>query len=71
MLKFGSGCHGNKNPFNSMKTEVRVARWGKVWESMSKETFSSFHFCLVMENHKLEGYITEKIMNAFVGGCIP
>lgn len=33
--------------------------------------FSRYRFCLVMENKNWQGYITEKIMNAFLGGCIP
>lgn len=35
------------------------------------EMFAKYKFCLVMENTNQEGYITEKILNAFLGGCIP
>jgi Glycosyltransferase family 10 (fucosyltransferase) C-term len=30
-----------------------------------------FRYCLVMENTVSSGYITEKIVNAFLGGCVP
>jgi len=33
--------------------------------------FSSYKFCLVLEHELAPGYITEKILNAFVAGCIP
>ena len=42
-----------------------------MWKTMNKDAFRHYRFCLVLENHYLEGYITEKIMNAFGGGCIP
>lgn len=37
----------------------------------NEETTKNFRFCLVMENTYKMGYITEKIYNAFSGGCIP
>jgi hypothetical protein len=33
--------------------------------------FHEYKYCLVMENTAMDGYITEKIMNAFLGGCLP
>lgn len=33
--------------------------------------YSHYKYCLVMENTKLSGYITEKIILAYMGGCIP
>ena len=35
------------------------------------QIFTKFQFCLVMENTNHEGYITEKILNAYLGGCLP
>ena len=35
------------------------------------DTFSKFQFCLVMENVKRDGYITEKLLLAYLGGCLP
>jgi hypothetical protein len=33
--------------------------------------YRQYRFCLVMENSISPGYITEKILNAFLGGCVP
>ena len=38
---------------------------------MNYKLFQRYRFCLVMENRAKEGYITEKLINAFIGGCIP
>ena len=71
-LEYGSKCLGNKkNLTNVVRTDIRLQKWEGMWNDMNKDTFNHFRFCLVMENHDLEGYITEKIMNAFMGGCIP
>jgi hypothetical protein len=34
-------------------------------------TYHDYKYCLVMENTAQDGYITEKIVNAFLGGCMP
>lgn len=33
--------------------------------------YSHYKYCLVMENTEMSGYITEKIILAYLGGCIP
>lgn len=33
--------------------------------------FHEYKYCLVMENTFMDGYITEKILNAYLGGCLP
>ena len=57
-----------KNLTNIVKTVSfrGRGRWNNNWKLYNK-----FRFCFVMENKYLEGYITEKIMMAFAGGCIP
>ena len=37
----------------------------------SNQVYSNYRFALVMENTLRDGYITEKIVNAFIGGAIP
>jgi hypothetical protein len=37
----------------------------------NRDLFRDYRFCLVLENALVEGYITEKILNAFLGGCVP
>lgn len=38
---------------------------------MNFKGYHEYRFCLVMENTKMDGYVTEKILLAFLGGCIP
>ena len=33
--------------------------------------FENYKYCLVMENTKVDGYIAEKLLLAFLGGCLP
>lgn len=40
------------------------------WQS-NHDLFRDYRFCLVLENALVKGYITEKILNAFLGGCVP
>lgn len=40
------------------------------WAGNSR-LYRDYRFCLVMENEAIAGYITEKILNAFLAGCIP
>ena len=71
-LEYGSTCLGHKkNLTNVRRTDIRLQKWSTMWRTMNKDLFHHYRFCLVMENQYLEGYITEKIMNAFIGGCIP
>lgn len=50
-------------------TEIRSKK-PKSWR-WNYLLFSKYRFALVMENTKQDGYITEKIINAFLAGCIP
>lgn len=69
-LEFGGKCNGNmKNLPNVVKSDLpfgKLNQYSQNWKMMR-----NYRFCLVMENSYVEGYITEKIMNAFAGGCIP
>ncbi|KAG7364483.1 glycosyltransferase family 10 fucosyltransferase [Nitzschia inconspicua] len=33
--------------------------------------FQRYKYCLTMENVQQKGYITEKLLNAYLGGCLP
>mmetsp|Transcript_13214 Transcript_13214/g.23970 ORF Transcript_13214/g.23970 Transcript_13214/m.23970 type:complete len:457 (-) Transcript_13214:64-1434(-) len=46
--------------------EIAATNWGN-----NRFLFRPYRFCLVMENVRLDGYMTEKIYNAFHAGCIP
>lgn len=46
--------------------DTKVYNWAENYK-----VFQNYRYCLVMENRKLPGYMTEKILMAFLGGCIP
>jgi hypothetical protein len=53
---------------------VGTTRYNELHPTSWKENarlFRQYRFCMVMENSVARGYITEKIINAFLGGCIP
>jgi hypothetical protein len=35
------------------------------------QLYHNYKYCLVMENTNLQGYVTEKLLNGFMGGCLP
>jgi hypothetical protein len=53
---------------------VGTARYHELHPSSWKENprlFRQYRFCMVMENSVARGYITEKITQCLLGGCIP
>jgi len=61
------GCRGKSG---NATIELRRSQRKNTWSS-NRDIFRKYRFCLVMENENLYGYITEKIINAFLGGCLP
>ncbi|KAL7566283.1 hypothetical protein ACA910_013612 [Epithemia clementina (nom. ined.)] len=54
---------------------IRESPWAPIkgkenWMS-NYNSYRRYRFCLVMENTKKGGYITEKIVVAFLSGCVP
>lgn len=41
------------------------------FESNYKTIYTRYKYCLVMENRKKDGYITEKLVHALLAGCLP
>lgn len=49
------------------------------WKNNDRNTFPSnyetiytrYKYCLVMENTKMDGYVTEKLLHGLLGGCMP
>lgn len=57
-------CHGS-HPGTQRKIDG-------TWESDALiEAYKNYKFVFAMENRKVPGYVTEKIMNAFYSGAIP
>ncbi len=61
----GGKCHGSSANFTELPTH-RHTYWAH-----THNIYSDFKFGLVMENTRQSGYITEKILSAFVGGTVP
>ena len=64
-LEYGATCHGKRENLKN------VVKYNMLPHGLPFDDFSYFRFCFVLENRRHEGYITEKIINAFLGGCIP
>jgi hypothetical protein len=69
----GGNCDGSAgdvvpNAANIVQApgHVRNAQWRE-----NHKVFGTYRYCLVLEKRNAEGYISEKILNAFLGGCIP
>jgi Glycosyltransferase family 10 (fucosyltransferase) C-term len=55
---------------NKLLTSKVSTNFSSSWE-MNDVVFRDYRFCLVMENENAQGYVTEKILMAFLAGCIP
>jgi len=62
----GAGVEGNKS--NRIKASVHITRDKR---DLNPSFYGEYRYCLVMENQKVPGYISEKIVFAYLGGCIP
>ena len=72
LITCGNKCCGLSTKNNASNTIVqRVGRAARGHYYTNDALFRHYRFCLVMENTVKPGYITEKIINAFMGGCIP
>ena len=65
-IKFGGQCSVSSP--NAQKVIMPNAR-DEHWENW--RIYKDYKYCLVMENTKISGYVSEKILLAFLGGCIP
>ena len=63
----GRSPNGDNSNLTKVRTNVNIRNW---WDNM--KLYSDYRFCVVLE-HAVDhsAYITEKIMMAFIGGCIP
>ncbi|KAL7568281.1 hypothetical protein ACA910_022620 [Epithemia clementina (nom. ined.)] len=58
-------------PSNTVPSPWPPKRGHGHWLGNAESSYQHYRFCLVLENKKKDGYITEKIVLAFVAGCIP
>lgn len=64
LKRHANGCHGRGDCYNN------YAKIGGSWSNVA-DALTEYTFALVMENKMESGYITEKILNAYLGGSIP
>jgi hypothetical protein len=67
-VHFGGTCHVRARNATPMPSDITTRREHFTW---NHRIFHHYRYCLVMESFKIDGYITEKILNAFWGGCLP
>jgi len=58
--------NGSRTNLQKVQNGIGLMNW---WDNT--KLFSKYRFCFVMEHSKSPAYITEKIIMAFIGGCIP
>jgi len=71
-VHYGGSCKGRVvgRPIpNATRAPFRAKGKGE-W-AFNKDIFPDYRFALVMENSVGDGYISEKIINAFLGGAVP
>lgn len=62
------GCHAGGGCCNNIKLKNDK---GRSQFTRNEDLFMNYKFVLCMENKSFPGYITEKILNAYLGGAIP
>jgi hypothetical protein len=72
-VEYAGRCHGNTNLIKAIPTTL-IERYPTIsrknlWDNW--KLYRHYQFCLVFENSKSEGYISEKLLLAFLGGCLP
>jgi hypothetical protein len=70
---FGGKCNGGGGDAETPMTNRTFAKSGVTLNNWKDNVgfYSKYRFCLVMEHINEESYMTEKILMAFLGGCIP
>lgn len=77
-LHYSGKCRGIKGSDKTLMKKFRESNNTKLFKGTKRTEYllnrkinNAFRFCLVFENKNIDGYVTEKILNAFAGGCIP
>ena len=71
-VEYAGHCQGDHRYGNNANiiAAPRAGGGNRKW-MQNNLYFTPYRFALVMENDNAPGYITEKILNAFLAGCIP
>jgi len=71
LVHYAGPCHGNEEGIGDRKLPSPYEMDRNEGANNNFKIFSNFRFSLVMENQNAAGYISEKILNAFLGGTVP
>ncbi|CAB9527238.1 Glycosyltransferase family 10 (fucosyltransferase) [Seminavis robusta] len=69
-LHHTKGCHVNASKAELVPSP-KLMSMGARGAYENHELYQNYKYCLVMENKVYPGYITEKILNSYLGGCVP
>ena len=72
-IHYGKFCQIDDNPTGTTgrATMSPITKTGRRKFESNYEIYHHYKYCLVMENTNLHGYVTEKILQAYLGGCLP
>jgi len=70
-VHYAGACHGLNAGEKKVKPAPRIDQFTRTNQGNNRALFSDYRYCLVMENTKADGYITEKIITAYLSGCVP
>lgn len=71
-LHYGGECRVKGGiPLPPVATEGLGGIDRSQFHSNYKTIYTRYKYCLVMENTRKDGYVTEKLLHALLGGCLP
>lgn len=65
-VHYGGKCRGKSKKLKKTTVNQTGIGWDANWK-----LYHDYRYCIAMDNRKIAGYISEKIANAFMGGCVP
>jgi len=68
---YAGSCHGSEEGIGDKKVPTPYEMDRDTGANRNFEIFPHYRYALVMENQIADGYISEKILNAFLGGTVP
>jgi hypothetical protein len=64
-------CHSYGNCFGNYSSTRKQKAPGNAWNNELINIYKDYKFVIAMENSCVDGYVTEKIINAYYSGAIP
>eukprot|EP00591_Stephanopyxis_turris_P010449 CAMPEP_0195529374 /NCGR_PEP_ID=MMETSP0794_2-20130614/31879_1 /TAXON_ID=515487 /ORGANISM="Stephanopyxis turris, Strain CCMP 815" /LENGTH=357 /DNA_ID=CAMNT_0040660669 /DNA_START=239 /DNA_END=1312 /DNA_ORIENTATION=+ len=70
-VHYAGACHGLLPKNEKVQPAPKMEKFSRAQQGNNRALFEDYRYCLVMENKKVDGYISEKILTAFFSGCVP